>query len=249
MRTVWGLFLSVLFMFGSACADVESAKDKVAKLLPNFKPVEFKETPISGLYEMLSENGDIIYVYPKDDTGYLFFGELWTMHGQSITQESRERFAAKAIEKIDIKSAVKIGKGKHQVIAFIDPQCSYCKKGIEYFLDRGDVTLNIFFLPIFGEQSKEKSIYAICSKDMVKALEEVANPNSPVKRVEGECRKNAEEKIQKAMSIARPLGVRGVPLFIIGKKIIYGANFEEIEKTIGSPDAKELKTESKKENK
>lgn len=240
MRTVWGLFLSVLFMFGSAYADVEEAKNKMSKLFPNFKPVEINETPIPGIYEMLSENGDIIYVYTNKDAGYLFFGELWTSHGKSLTQESKERFTSRVIEKIDTKDAVKIGDGKHKVMAFIDPQCVYCKRGIEYFLKRDDTTLYIFFVPLFGEQSKEKSIYVICSKNTVEALQEIIFSDSPAKnkKIEGECKRDAEERFQRIMVNSRPLGIRGVPLFVIDKKIIYGANFEEIEKTIGKSNIK-----------
>lgn len=246
MKKVLTMLLTVFFVYSYVYADIELARDRISKLFPNFKPVEIKETPIAGLYELMSENGDVIYAYPTEDSGYLFFGELWTMQGKSLTQESREQFAIKALEKIDVKDAIKIGKGKHQVIAFIDPQCPYCKKGIEYFLERGDTTLHIFFVPIFGERSKEKSIYAICSKDMIEALRKVADSNSSVNKVEGDCRKEAEEKIKKAITYARPLGIRGVPVFIIDKKIIYGANFVEIEKIIGAPSTKNQKTEPKK---
>ena len=230
-------FLAALLVFlfcGVAHAqDMELIKKQLNRIFPNFKNFTVNKTPIPGVYEIIAENNTIFYIYPGEEVGYVFFGEIWSTAGKSITQEARDKLIVKAVEKIDLSKAVKIGNGKHQVIAFLDPNCPHCKKGYEYFSKRNDVTEYLLFAPIFGEDSKKKSAYVLCSNNPKKALDEIFFGNATEINVSQECIQKTEKILESNVDNLQSFGPVGVPLYIINKQIVHGANFVEIERIIG----------------
>ncbi|MEM3580408.1 MAG: DsbC family protein [Candidatus Bathyarchaeia archaeon] len=215
----------VSFAYGqTGSASLNSVKAQLSGIFPNFEVDSVSESPISGLYEVVSKDGQILYWSPE---GYMIFGEIWTKTGKSVTAERRQEIMKKKFESLDLSQAIKTGNGKNKIIAFIDPECPYCKRGYEFLSKRSDYTEYLFFLPFHGDSSKRKAAYVICSKDKEKAYREVMSGRQVT--VSQECIKQADSVIQKHMSIARTVGVAGTPTYVINGTPVYGANIPLIE--------------------
>lgn len=218
------LLFSVFFvLFFVSLAFAQQGKEDVEKqikaLFPNFSVAQVDESPIPGLYEIVTKDGQIVYWSPK---GYMIFGEIWTKTGKSITAERKQEIVRKKFESLDLSKAVKIGSGKNKVITFTDPDCPFCRKGYEYLSKRDDVTEYLFFLPFHGDSSKKKIAYVICSKDKKKAYSEVMSGKEV--SVTEECLKKSEQAINDHLSIAQSLNIGGTPTYYVKGKLVQGAN-------------------------
>lgn len=217
-------FLVVSISFAYGVSKNDEVKSQLSKIFPNFTIDSVSESPIPGLYEVVTKDGQIMYWSPK---GYMIFGEIWTKTGKSITAERRQEIVRKKLESLDLSQAIKIGSGKNKIVTFTDPECPYCKRGYEYLSKRSDYTEYLFFLPFHGDSSKRKAAYVICSKDKKKAYDEVMSGKKV--SVSDECIAKAEPVIQKHMSLAQSVGVGGTPTYVINGNIVYGANISLIE--------------------
>lgn len=198
---------------------------QISSIFPRFEVDSVAETPVPGLYEIVSKDGQIIYWSPS---GYFVFGEIVSKTGVSVTAERRQEIMAKRIREIDLSKAIKVGDGKIKVITFSDPDCPFCQKGFEFFSKRTDVTEYLFLLP-FHVKSFDKIAYILCSDNKEKAYKEVMKaPNKEVS-VTQECKSKAEPIVKEFVSISQSLGVRGTPTYFIDGKVISGANIPLLE--------------------
>lgn len=127
-------------------------------------------------------------------------------------------------ESLDLDKAVKIGSGKTTVIEFTDPDCPFCKKAAEYFRDRKDVTLYIFFYPLaMHPLAKAKVQYILSSPDKAKAYEEVMFGKFDLKKLE--TIPAAGVKLQEEhLAICTANKVDSTPTFMVYGRIIEGFN-------------------------
>ncbi len=216
------LFVSVVF----AQQSKEDVEKQIKAIFPNFSLSKVTESPIPGLYEIITTDGNIMYWSPR---GYMVFGEIWTSTGKSLTAERRQEIIIEKLKNMDTSIAVKVGKGKNKVVTFTDPECPFCKRGYEYFSKRNDVTEHIFFLPFKGETSKKKVSYILCSKDKEKAYMEIMSGLKNGQDVSAECLKKSEETIKKYFETAEKFGIRGTPTYFINGRMVFGANIPLIE--------------------
>lgn len=231
------LFLvsAILFSFVSACAsqsDLSQIQEQLRKTFPNFKIQEVNKTAIPELYEVVGENGEILYYSPK---GYLIFGELWTVEGKSITGERRQEIQTKMIKEVmnnlPYDKAVKIGKGEKIVVEISDPNCPHCQMVAKKLKERNDITKYVFFFPL-SDKSKEKISYILCSKEPDKAYYEVYENPQKQFTVSAECKEKAEKALNEHIGLALKLRVRGTPFFIINQTPVVGANIPQIEELL-----------------
>ncbi|MGB9810820.1 MAG: DsbC family protein, partial [Dictyoglomus turgidum] len=177
---VVGCVLLLSLLVGVSCraqsVKTEDIQKQLNKIFPNFKIAEVNPTPIKGIYEVVgAESGTILY-YSPEDKGYLFFGEIWDTSGKSLTAERREEIQQKRIAQmlkdLPLDIAVKVGSGPKTVIEISDPTCPFCRNAYEELKNHKDVTKYVFFLPTHGEHSIKQISEILCSKDMVKALDD-----------------------------------------------------------------------------
>ncbi len=236
-------FLLFVAVTGILYAESTNSLDEIAKRLkstfPNFDVESVQETPVKGIYEVVGTGGQIIYYHPD---GYVFFGELWTTTGKSITGERRQELMAKKIESLPLDKAVKVGTGKNKVITFTDPECPFCQKVYQFMSKRKDVTEYLFFLP-FHNGSQEKISYLLCSKNKEKAYHEIMSTPGKNFKVSPECLESAKSTINFYTETANKLGVRGTPFLVVNGQPVYGANIPLIESLLNksNTDGKEKK--------
>lgn len=206
--------------------------DVGAKLKRNFPNMQFSEindSPIKGMYEVITGD-NIIYFVPETDN--LVFGEIWSKDGKSFTSIAKQKLVSKKITSLPLEKAVKIGNGKNIVIEVTDPDCPYCRKASVFFDKRDDVTRYIFMLPLtqIHPNAEKKSRFILSSKEQIKAYKEVMSGRYDQ---EGSLPDFADNNlVQEHQKIAAMLGVKGTPNFWINGNHIGGADFAAIEKLL-----------------
>lgn len=145
----------------------------------------------------------------------LFFGFVGA-------QDLYTEFIKEQVKSIPLEKAIVVGKGKNALITFINPDCKHCRKEWQELRPHLDkVKLYIFLLPSRAfPESYAKSYYIACSKDRLKALDEVLSgkfdSNPPKVK---EC-----PLVDEHVRIAQRLNIQGTPYNIVLKnyKVIEG---------------------------
>ncbi len=133
-------------------------------------------------------------------------------------------FVKEQVESIDLKKAIVIGRGNAKLITFINPDCPHCReewKELRPYLNK--VKLYIFLLPFrTAPESYPKSYYIACSRDKLKALDQVLSG-----KFDGKPPKVKEcPLVYEHIKIAQQQGVTATPYNIVlgSYKVIEGYN-------------------------
>lgn len=225
-------------VFSADQGNIQAVKEKFQKVFSRMKNIdEIRESDIKGLYEIVSA-GRILYYYPEKN--YLIFGEIWTSEGKSLTAEKTMAIMSKKVKNLPLEKAIKIGSGKNRVIAFIDPECPYCKKAYDFLKDK-DVTTYAFFLSTHGEKSEKKMRYILCSKDKEKVYNEVMADKYEGSEKPGCDDKNVRDAIDEHRRLSIDTGVTGVPFFIINGEPVNGFNVVRIGQILNNQKGGEIR--------
>jgi thiol:disulfide interchange protein DsbC len=178
------------------------------------------KSPVPGIWEVLTGP----QVQYTDATGqYLLSGPLQdTKTGKNLTAE--RQFALLPLE-LALKQTR--GSGKNVLVTFEDPNCVYCKRLAKELAKIPDLRLYTFVVPILGPDSLEKARNIWCAPERVAAWNAQMQGGAAVPRAREDCDSSA---LQKAVEVARQLGIRGTP-------IMYLANGEQLR---GYADAAQL---------
>ena len=208
---------------------VKSAAEAFAKTLPNTGISSVRETPVPGIFEIVA--GDQIFYFSP--AGYLFFGEMFTKDGKSLTGERRKELVADKLARIDLTQAFTLGKGPHQVIEFTDPDCPYCRKADEFLSKRTDLTRHIFFFPLpMHQNAAAHARYILCSMDQERAMREVFTgqwDTTPLPGTNDQC----QNLLDAQMRIGASLGVRGTPTLWVDGTPVNGADTKTMAELLG----------------
>ncbi len=121
------------------------------------------------------------------------------------------------IRSIPKDKAIVVGKGKKELITFINPDCPHCRaewKELKKHLDKLRIYVFVFPFKVWGEENLRKSYYIVCSENKAKALDEVLSGklDGKVPKV-GKC-----ELVDEHLKVVDKLGVTSVPYNIIPEK-------------------------------
>lgn len=233
-RYILSLLLLLSFLSMSACAvqQQELSNDVSASLSTHYPQVKYQQinpTPVAGIYEIVVENGEIIYFAPA--SGHMFFGELWTADARNLTQDSKNKRMTSMLKVFPLALAVKIGDGPNQVIEVTDPDCPFCRHGSDFFAGRDDVTRYVFLFPLdkLHPQAAAKARYILAAEDQELAYEEVFSgkyDSQPVPDV------NDNGLLDQHRKIAHKIGITGTPQFWINGQHVSGFNPQQFEKLL-----------------
>ena len=221
--------LAVALLVPSLCLAKGSLLEKCRNIklqMPNFRVDRVLKGPIPGLCEIWSGT-NVIYYHP--DRKLLFFGEIWDTQGHSLTQQSRDRILISKIKQLDLSKAIRWGRGKVKVIFITDPDCPYCRKTEKFLLSalfRDKITAYIFLNPLesIHPHAREHSLMVLSSTQPVSTLLALAKNEKRSLSIS----KTAEKKLSQMQQEVEKLAIRAVPVVIVGRQIIRGANLEMI---------------------
>ncbi len=232
------LLLGVQVIPGFAMTDAE-VKAQFQQSFPMLRIERISPSPLSDLFEILTDKGDLFYFSPK--TAHVVVGEILTSKGKNITKERKQEIAAARIASLPLDNAIKIGDGKHRVIEIVDPDCPYCRKGEVFFEARTDVTRHIFLYPVpeLHPDAERKSRYILCAEDREKAYKEVLSGklDQLTNPIFEPCNdQKTLELLAKHKKIAEQLGGRGTPAFWVnGYAVQGGLNIPELRRLLKNP--------------
>lgn len=218
-----------------ACAVTTQGDDltAVAKSLkmsfPNIPLQQVNTTPVEGIYELVTEQEEILYFAPR--SGHILAGELWNNQGQSLTRESKARMMTEKLPLLPLDKAIKIGDGPNQVVEVSDPDCPFCRDGSAFFSAREDVTRYIFLYPLdrIHPQAEAKSRFILSAEDQETAYEDVFSGEYDSQPLP-EFKDNGLLEIHR--NAAREMKINSTPRYWINGKYISGTNLKEFEKLL-----------------
>lgn len=231
IRFFLGGCLLTLATVSPVAADSDEAPAKIAEALEKAYPkLEFQKiftSPVAGLYEVAA-GGKILYFAPE--TGHMLAGELWTKDGVNLSKERLGKLMGEKLKLLPLDKAVKIGTGKNTVIEVTDPDCTFCRKGSEFFAQRKDTTRYIFFLPLrMHPNAEQKARYILSANDPAVAYEEVMSGRYDEGPVPPFTDNGVMESHKQATEL---LGLTGTPNYWINGTFVAGANIKAIEQLL-----------------
>lgn len=215
----------------AASADEEVVKKLIGpRLGEDAKVISVLKTPYAGLYEVRTDNNDILYT--DKSARYLFVGRVF----DTTTQQDYTKTRIEAITKFNFADlpfeyALKTvkGNGKRKIALFEDPNCGYCKHFRQTTLNEIDnVTVYTFMYNILSEDSAVKSKNVWCSADRQKAWDDwMLNGKVPPAAPEA-CLTTPNDKVY---ALGRKLKVSGTPtiLFADGSRIASAIDAKTLE--------------------
>ena len=230
------LWAMLLWCVGSANA--ESDVEKTLKSsFPDIAYESINQSPVKGIYE-ITQGKNILYFAPEE--GIIIAGNMFDKTKKNLTANRLDEIAAKFNEDIGRKAnnlplnkAVKIGKGKHIVIEFTDPDCPFCRNAAKFFESRTDVTKYTFFTPLpMHPDAANKVRYILCQKDKGKAFDEVMKGKIDGQKYQTCTNAEVDELIKIHASEGAKLSVSSTPFFVIDGKVVTGADIPQIEKLL-----------------
>jgi thiol:disulfide interchange protein DsbC len=235
------ILISAVYFFSCAATTLadtcgEEARTILHNTYPSFSFETVNSTPIDDLCEVVSEK-NTIYFAPK--TGHLIFGEIWSKDGRNITAEEQEKRMTRSLDSLPLSKAVKIGSGANTVIEITDPDCSFCRKGSEFFASRSDVTRYIFFLPLdqLHPGAARKAEFILAAKDQARAYEQVMSggyDQTPLPEF------TATGWLAEHRKIAAGLQVSSTPKYWINGQPVSGFNQTRIEEMLSNNTGREV---------
>ncbi|WP_303722079.1 DsbC family protein [Malonomonas rubra] len=235
-RLVFSLLILFLYSPLAACAapvDTNDQLKSVASALrmtfPNIPLQQVHETPVEGVYEIVTQKNEILYFAPR--SGHIFAGELWNSQGKNLTRESQARMMTEKLALLPLDKAIKIGDGPNQVVEVSDPDCPFCRDGSAFFSGREDVTRYIFLYPLerIHPQAEAKARFILSSEDQEGAYEDVFS-GAYDKQPLPEFKDNG--MLDTHREIARSIGIHSTPQYWINGKYISGTNLEKLEEML-----------------
>ena len=238
MKTVL-LLLSFFMVFGGragASSLVDHCRKILADRFPRIQAEHVTTSPEPHFCE-IQTGGNILYLNPEQ--GFFLFGDLVDFDGRNLTAEARQRIVAEKIASLPLKNALTFGKGKDEVIIFVDPDCPACRR-LEKFLLGPDIletiSLHVFLFPLekIHPAARQHCLEILCSKNPRAKILEFADD-----RVKGNenhdlssaCLKEAGERLDAMIDAGSSINVRGTPTVIINNRIL-GGNILQISREL-----------------
>ncbi len=224
------VFIAFLALFPlSVSASVEDVTQALRRDYPKLNFQQVTPGPIDGVYQVVADQSEIVYYVPA--TGYLLMGEFWTRDAQNLTQQAKADLMTEKAGLFPLDKAVVIGKGPHQVIEVVDPDCPYCREGSAFFAGRNDVTRYIFLFPLnIHEKAEAKAAYILSSPEPEIAYEEVMGGAFDTQPLP-EFKDNG--LLKEHQRVGRQLGIHGTPKYWVNGRFVAGSSLKLIEQMLG----------------
>ena len=225
---VFVLFLSLILWPCGALAVQEDVAKTLRQDYPSLNFQQVLPTPIDGVYQLVVDQSEILYYVPA--TGFLITGEIWTRDAQNLTRQAKTDLMTQKAGLFPLDKALVIGKGPHQVIEVVDPDCPYCREGSAFFAGRSDVTRYVFLFPLnIHEQAEAKAAYILSSAEPEIAYEEVmggAFDTQPLPQFKD------NGLLKEHQRLGQQLGIHSTPQYWVDGRYVAGSNLQLVEKML-----------------
>jgi thiol:disulfide interchange protein DsbC len=216
----------IAFLSASALSSTAQASDKeirksIETNFPGTKINSITQSPLSGLFEVVTESPQgplVIYSDSKGD--YVMLGELLSVASKrNLTREKMDKLTEVKWDKLPLNNAIKVvkGNGARKLAVFTDPDCPYCKKAEVEINKLDNVTVYNFAYPLaMHPDAGRKAKLVWCSKDRAKAWQDLM-----LKNILPTGKSDCDNPIDENLALGSKLRIDGTPALIFpnGKRI------------------------------
>jgi len=230
-----GLILLMVLSFSTStaaqCPEKQRIEQVVAKFeAPDKRLLDLRPTAYPGLCEahvQLNGKTHIFYTGPSGD--YFLMGQLYdSASGRNVTRETIEAitfFSPEEMNRLAEIVVFTVGQRGKIVYYATDPQCPYCKKGVETLQKlaaAGELQVRFLLYPLASHKgAREQSISTICDR---KTLEDFESGY----RSENLCTEGTW-KVDATTELLSQKGVSGTPTYIFSDRRFHSGLLEEAE--------------------
>ena len=222
MRNLFPALAAAIFSL-PALADEAQIRQAVESKLGGVKVEGVQATPVAGIFEVRFTSSDGPQIIYSDAQGtYLFTGHLIDIKtDRDLTEERLQKITAVEFNSLPLELALKIqrGNGRRVLAMFTDPYCPYCRRFEQTLQQLDDITVYVFMFPVIRPDAADHSRAVWCSKDRVRAWQELAVSEKAKVPVAGA---NCANPVDKVLELGRSLRVKSTPT-------LFFANGERIE--------------------
>ncbi len=207
-------------IFADKKEDMEVVKQQIEKNLPNVNIDYINESPIEGVYEVLS-SGQMLYV--SKDGRFLISGKLFQIDDgiRDLTQATLDvidmkvapsrREKINAVEKSDM-IIFKAADEKHRITVFTDVDCAYCRKLHKEMSRYNDLGITVEYMGFpragLGSASHKKLQTVWCADDPKLAMD-----RAKIDRKFGTA--SCDDPLSNHFKLVRAFGLSGTPAVIL----------------------------------
>lgn len=224
------LFITTCSAFADVPASIES---QVRAMLPNTKITKINYAPYPGIYEVLA--GDNAFYLGLDNESEIIVGHIINVKNmQDETQNHIEQANAKRFDfkSLPLDLALKVGKGKKQMLVVIDPDCPYCQQLEAYLHSNQDkLTIYYLFMPLpMHPNAVPHTKQILCSNNPSKALFDIMVNRQELAAGSASCQSKVEKQLISIADFTRNNGINSTPYIITDtNQVIGGFNVPAIQ--------------------
>lgn len=225
IKLIFLLFLATFPAVASDNRELAELQEKLQTTFSNLNIVDFRPSPIPGLFEV--NLGDkILYYHPEKEL--MLFGEVFSKNGVSLTGESLARQAEETLKEEALSSGLLLGSSSGvEILEFTDPDCPFSKRADEFLRSMASqyqFSRKVFFDLRAHPEARGKALHVLRSNDPDKALLQVFSGESVTLLTSS----SAEKTLKRQAMAAEKLGISGTPSFLISGKLLTGFKPEEL---------------------
>lgn len=203
--------------------DRSGAMIKLKKTFPNMQADALEPTPVVDFYEVTA--GDQVF-YFHEPSGYIFFGEMWSAEGVSITGKKKAKLSADRLSKIPLSKAIKIGSGPKKIIEFTDPDDRFCREVDAFLKTRtNEVTRYVFLIPNdkINPAARAKAAFILAANDQANAFRKVYDGDYDGSKISVST-EAALKQLSELSDLPKAIGVTGLPSLWVEGVFVKGNN-------------------------
>ena len=203
-------------------AEYTELESSLARINPDMKAVNIEATPMFGIYNVLLNTGDRIYMSADGD--FFFAGAMYqNLYGEglvNLTEQSATKSRLGAMQTPQAQQVwvfPAVGEKKASISVFTDVDCYYCQKLHLEMADINALGIEVRYLAFpragLGSPSYQVLVDAWCAENTNEYLTE-AKLRSHNKQARQKSPKACENPVMAHYNLGQEIGVNGTPAIV-----------------------------------
>lgn len=198
----------------------------------------FEPAPMDGWFQAEVSN-QVVYFSPKQEL--MFFGEVYTKNGISLSEQTRLKWQSKRIINLDVSAALSIGTGAIEIIEFTDTDCPFCLRFNRWVTEKNKAYKKIHGKDLFTRKlvltpmdqlhpnAHKESVHILCQSPDNYENAATQTLESKISYADMDSCQKGKNLLLQHRKIAKEFGISATPTLVIDGQIIQGFNKAKLE--------------------